>query len=129
MTNVPGIFACGNVLHVHDLVDFVSNEAERCGASAIEYCNNNGAVEDSDVFVSAGSQVRYVVPQKTKSGKSTRFFMRASTIIDKAKLVLTDEQNNEIFSKVVRYVKPAEMLSVDVEIPAQGKYSFSLKEC
>ena len=55
--------------------------------------------------------------------------MRASTIIDKAKLVLTDEQNNEIFSKVVRYVKPAEMLSVDVEIPAQGKYSFSLKEC
>lgn len=129
MTNVPGIFACGNVLHVHDLVDFVSNEAERCGASAIEYCNNNGAVEDSDVFVSAGSQVRYVVPQKTKGGKSTRFFMRASTIIDKAKLILTDEQNNEIISKVVRYVKPAEMLSVDVEIPAQGKYSFSLKEC
>ena len=129
MTNVPGIFSCGNVLHVHDLVDFVSNEAERCGSAAIDYCNSNGTVEVSDSLISAGSLVRYVVPQNTKSSKSTRFFMRASTIIDKAKLVLKDENNNEIYSKVVRYVKPAEMLSVDVEIPATGKYSFNLEEC
>ena len=129
MTNVPGIFACGNVLHVHDLVDFVSNEAERCGAAAIEYCNNNYAIEESNATIEAGELVRYVVPQKVKAGKETCFFMRASSIIDKATLVLKDENGNEITSKVVRYVKPAEMLSINATIPKAGKYSFNLKEC
>ncbi|HAX73313.1 MAG TPA: pyridine nucleotide-disulfide oxidoreductase, partial [Firmicutes bacterium] len=63
-TNVPGIFACGNVLHVHDLVDFVSLEAKRAGANAAAYVqhkqNNQGAV----IQTMAGRGVGYVVPQK-----------------------------------------------------------------
>ncbi len=63
-TSIPGIFACGNVLHVHDLVDFVSQEAAAAGANAARYVSS-GCKEGSDsrgVPVSAESGVRYTVP-------------------------------------------------------------------
>lgn len=62
-TSVDGIFACGNVLHVHDLVDFVSEEAEIAGVSAAEYAKNGSALRDA-VNCSCGDNVSYVLPQK-----------------------------------------------------------------
>ncbi len=62
-TRIPGIFACGNVLQVHDLVDYVSEEAERAGLGAAAYVQKGGSANRS-VFTKAGNGVRYVLPQQ-----------------------------------------------------------------
>lgn len=63
MTSVPGVFACGNVLHVHDLVDYVSQEAERAGASAAAFAASGGSSAGTRLSVRAEGGVRYTVPQ------------------------------------------------------------------
>lgn len=60
--SVPGVFACGNVLHVHDLVDYVSEEASRAGASAAAYAKN-GPAGGERIKLTARDGVRYTVPQ------------------------------------------------------------------
>lgn len=63
-TNVPGVFACGNVLHVHDLVDYVSEEATAAGRHAAEYVKNGGDKSDDgkEISITATGGVRYTVP-------------------------------------------------------------------
>ena len=61
-TLAEGVFACGNVLHVHDLVDYVSDEAERAGKGAAAYVKKGGASGDY-ISVQPGSGIRYVIPQ------------------------------------------------------------------
>ncbi len=62
-TSVPGIFACGNVLHVHDLVDYVSEESGRAGRSAARYvAYNNPEAERPPLLIKNGNGVRYTVP-------------------------------------------------------------------
>ena len=61
-TNVDGVFACGNVLHVHDLVDFVSEESEAAGAAAAAYVRGGGKNDGPSMELVAKSGVRYVVP-------------------------------------------------------------------
>ena len=66
-TNIPGIFACGNVLHVHDLVDHVSNESAKAGHAAVGYVR--GQIGQADVWqVRDGQGVRGVVPQAIRKG-------------------------------------------------------------
>lgn len=70
-TNVEGIFACGNVLHVHDLVDFVSEEAGNAGRNAALYINNNGEdkiPEEMKITLSPQNGVRYTVPSEIRTG-------------------------------------------------------------
>lgn len=62
-TNIKGVFACGNVLQVHDLVDFVSEEAENAGRFASEYAKN-GCLLGEEIEIGNGEGVGYVVPQK-----------------------------------------------------------------
>ena len=63
-TNIPGVFACGNVLHVHDLVDYVSEEATRAGENAAKYVQNGckDEKEGSDIKLVATQGARYTVP-------------------------------------------------------------------
>lgn len=61
MTSVPGIFACGNGLHVHDLVDFVSLEGEEAGASAAKYISGS-LIHNKSIEINAGEGVSYVLP-------------------------------------------------------------------
>lgn len=63
-TNVPGVFACGNVLHVHDLVDYVSEEATVAGRHAAEYVKNGGdkSCDGKEISITATGGVRYTVP-------------------------------------------------------------------
>ena len=61
-TNVPGIFACGNVLHVHDLVDYVSEEAAAAGRAAAVYLQRGEQREDKAIHINASGGVRYTVP-------------------------------------------------------------------
>ncbi len=64
-TSIPGIFACGNVVHVHDLVDYVSAESERAGAAAAAYDLNGHPSEDAIHLVN-GADIGYTVPQKLR---------------------------------------------------------------
>ncbi|OLU44967.1 NAD(P)/FAD-dependent oxidoreductase [Faecalibaculum rodentium] len=63
-TNVPGIFACGNVLHVHDLVDFVSQEAAKAGEVAARYVLEGIPESEHEIDIKTGGLVRYTVPFK-----------------------------------------------------------------
>ena len=70
-TNIEGIFACGNVLHVHDLVDFVSEEAGNAGRNAALYIHNNGEEEipeEIKITLSPKNGVRYTVPSEIRTG-------------------------------------------------------------
>ena len=67
-TSIPGVFACGNVLHVHDLVDYVSEEAGRAGSCAAEYLKRaaEGTSTKGEITVLAKNGVRYTVPQSIR---------------------------------------------------------------
>lgn len=61
-TNIPGVFACGNVLHVHDLVDYVSEEAQQAGRSAAQFVQKAQAGPVGEIPLKTGGAVRYTVP-------------------------------------------------------------------
>ncbi len=69
-TSIPGVFACGNVLHVHDLVDYVSSEASLAGKNAAKYLLNNGATTNElAIPVKAGNGIRYTVPTEVHKSR------------------------------------------------------------
>ena len=77
-TSLPGVFACGNVVHVHDLVDFVTAESQRAGAAAAAWVKNGPAVSARTLELKNGAGVGYTVPQKLRldavDGKAEVFF-------------------------------------------------------
>ena len=108
-TSVPGIFSCGNVLQVHDLVDFVSEEAELTGGSAARYVLS-GALEADYVPVINGKGVSYVVPQRInrKSGEEVKLYFRPDNEYRDAAIEITD--GGKIIKKAKRIaVAPGEM--------------------
>ena len=112
MTNVPGVFACGNVLHVHDLVDNVSEEAIACGAAAVEHLQKGGApAKEGQALV--GSNLKYVMPPKYKAAISQRFSMRALAPFDDAEITVSSN-GAELYRKRLRFVRPSEMLSLEI---------------
>ena len=87
-TAAEGIFACGNVLHVHDLVDYVSAEAEIAGRAAADYLMH-GAAQAEELSLSAGEGIRYVLPQRLRmDAQETELFFRASDVIGEAEVAL-----------------------------------------
>ena len=69
-TSIPGVFACGNVLHVHDLVDFVSQEAAQAGRNAALFVQGkSGETQTPDIRVTAENGVRYTVPEIINPGR------------------------------------------------------------
>ena len=77
-TNVPGVFACGNVLHVHDLVDYVSEEAAQAGRNAALYAAGRNEDQGEEIPVETGGAVRYTVPcricaQRVEGSQVVRF--------------------------------------------------------
>ena len=76
MTNVPGIFACGNVLHLHDLVDYVTKEGLRCAASVSEYLQKVSV--GTQVSLTAGANLKYIVPGKLVPARNNALYTLAS---------------------------------------------------
>ncbi len=109
-TSIEGIFACGNVLHVHDLVDFVSEEAEIAGKSAAEYINK-GTDADLAITIKTDGKIRYTVPQKITKNKDVNVYFRVSDVFKNVKINVYDE-NKLIFSKKKAKVAPGEMESI-----------------
>ena len=112
-TSVDGIFACGNVLHVHDLVDFVSEEAEIAGKSAADYVIN-GKKEKSYVPVQAGEFVSYVLPQKIDRNASgvQKIYFRVRGEMKNCSVVV--ETGNDVRKIKKLAVAPGEMESITV---------------
>lgn len=116
MTNIPGIFACGNVLHVHDLVDFVSIEAERAGRNAAYYVARHicGESEESkEIAVKAGEGVRYVVPQRIRQGKNVSLAFRV-TAPTRDKVIEVSDGERVLKTKKESRLHPAEMVWLEM---------------
>jgi len=113
-TNIEGIFACGNVLHVHDLVDYVSKEAELAGQMASDYVMNKRK-EIEKVNVSPGINVRYTVPNYIPSQMESlvKLYFRVTRPIESGKIVVKSN-GKVIFAGKERAFKPSEMMSVNI---------------
>ncbi len=91
-TSVPGIFACGNVVHVHDLVDYVSAESERAGAAAAEFVLK-GQREGKALELKNGADIGYTVPQKIRAGaveKAADVFFRVRRVFKNSVIEVSD---------------------------------------
>lgn len=117
-TGVPGIFACGNVLHVHDLADNVTTESERAGAAAAAYAlgTGAGAVPDCELTVSPAGIAGYALPGRITAVALTKLNFRVRRPVDAARVrILADGE--ELFAGKVRAFKPSVMES----FPLQAK--------
>lgn len=111
-TGVPGIFACGNVLHVHDLADNVTTESERAGAAAATYAlgTDAGTVPDWELTVSPAGIAGYALPGRITTVTLTRLNFRVRRPVDAARVrILAD--GKELFAGKVRAFKPSVMES------------------
>ena len=131
-TCVPGIFACGNVLHVHDLVDYVSDEADIAGKGAAAYVKGELAGTKA-IQVKAEGGVRYVLPQvvHTDCGKDVALFMRVAAPTGKVRLNV--KCGDQVIATAVKLkTAPGEMekITIKAEKLAQcaGTITVSLEE-
>lgn len=109
-TSVDGIFACGNVVHVHDLVDFVTQESKHAGKSAAKYIKNE-LNKGNDIKIINGQNVNYTVPQRVNVDAidgSMTVFMRVNNIYHDKALVVR-EGDKEIASFKRQHLAPSEM--------------------
>ena len=106
-TEIDGIFSCGNVLHVHDLVDYVSDEAEIAGKSAAEYIRN-GLKREISVPIKTDGKVRYSVPQIITERKDVKIYIRVSDVFYDAAVTVTCGDKT-VFSKKKQKLAPGEM--------------------
>lgn len=109
-TNVPGIFSCGNVLQVHDIVDNVSLEAEYIVEGVAEFLEGK-LTKEQEVKIELGEGLRYVVPQTLCRLKDTIFSFRVNQPGEKKVLVFEDGKK-VIKKKFLRRINPAEMIRV-----------------
>ena len=113
-TSVPGIFACGNVLHVHDLVDHVSKESFRAGAAAASFVRNNRHT-GSVILVRDGEGVRGTVPQKIHddTDQPVDLMFRPSAVF-RNRAAVVECGGNELVRKKAMIFTPGEMALVTI---------------
>ena len=120
-TSVPGIFACGNVLHVHDLVDFVSAESERAGAAAArhalaqESAPGSPAPDAAPIPVQAGDGVSYTVPQQLRPAAradGAELFFRVSRVTGAAHILVEGADGSRVARFSRARLAPGEMENI-----------------
>jgi NADPH-dependent 2,4-dienoyl-CoA reductase/sulfur reductase-like enzyme len=110
-TSVDGIFACGNVVHVHDLVDFVTAESQKAGRSAGKYIAGSQPQCSSFIEVKQGSCVNYTVPQKIRVRnieKTAELFFRVNNVYKDVVIKVRDDEK-EIAKFKREHMAPGEM--------------------
>ena len=112
-TEIEGIFACGNVLHVHDLVDYVSEEAEIAGKSAAAYIAGT-ETEKVDVALHTDGKIRYTVPQRITLKKDVSVFFRVADVYRNV-VIKVKNGDNVVFSRKKVKVAPGEMESITLK--------------
>jgi NADPH-dependent 2,4-dienoyl-CoA reductase/sulfur reductase-like enzyme len=115
-TSISGIFAGGNVVHVNDLVDSVTLEAEAAGARAADYAIGKASPAGRKISLKAGENIRYVVPHTICTEQGVTLSMRVREPGEKMRLRVGD-----ILTKSLRVVKPSEMLKVELSREQLGK--------
>ncbi len=125
-TNIPGVFACGNVLHVHDLVDFVSDEAEIAGKGAADFIKGKTVSAETVTIIPEGG-VRYTVPQKVTRGSGTSLYFRVADVYRNVTVALY--KGEELLAKKKRpKVAPGEMERFEIKPEyLEGADSLTLK--
>lgn len=113
-TTIEGVFACGNVVHVHDLVDFVTEESRRAGRSAAKYVQNRLIKDGKAVKTEARNGISYIVPQRIRLDNiedKIDLFMRVRKIYENVRLVI--KADNEVIQEVKkRHLAPGEMIQI-----------------
>lgn len=110
-TSLPGVFACGNVAHVHDLVDFVTAESARAGAAAARYVLRSAAADSAVLEVQNGPGVTYTVPQRIRPGrveKAVELFFRVNRVMGDSEIAVTSGET-EIARFQREHLAPGEM--------------------
>ena len=109
-TEIEGVFACGNVLHVHDLVDYVSEEAVIAGEAAVRYINGEREHGMALKLVTDG-KIRYTVPQRITSREGTKVYFRVANVYRDVRIVVKDG-DRVLIDKKKQKVAPGEMETV-----------------
>ncbi len=112
-TNIDGIFAAGNVLHVHDLVDFVSMEAEKLADSAARYIQDE-ALEECSVEIVTDGNIGHTIPQKISGEQDVTLSMRVRKLIKDCRIVVR-QGGKEIGAKKMKKALPAEMIQIAIK--------------
>lgn len=123
MTTMPGVFACGNVLHVHDLVDYVVEEARRAGANAAAWLS--GYRPTREIRAKTGPNIRYVLPMRINPERENRLYMRSLVVKNDVRLEVRLD-GAVVKSRKLAHVQPSEMLSLTLapeELSAAGRDS------
>ncbi|MFQ3547935.1 MAG: FAD-dependent oxidoreductase, partial [Termitinemataceae bacterium] len=111
MTTVEGIFACGNVLHVHDLVDWVAEEARFAGRHAAAWLRGEGPRQQ--LRIKAGSNVRYVNPGKLDPERDNKLYLRSMIVKNDAMLEI--RLDNKVVRSIKKtHVQPSEMITLSL---------------
>ncbi len=130
-TDIPGIFACGNVLHVHDLVDYVSEESVIAGKAAAKYIKGEQK-KDGRIDISCDGRIRYTVPQRITETADTVVYFRVSDIFRDKKIVVRDG-DRVVLEKKKQKLAPGEMETVKlgeslIASVTSGSLKFSLED-
>jgi NADPH-dependent 2,4-dienoyl-CoA reductase/sulfur reductase-like enzyme len=116
-TSVEGIFACGNVVHVHDLVDFVTEESRRAGKNAARYVKGEFKREGEYVYFSTSGGLSYAAPHKFRYSnlpEKLDIFMRVDRVYENAHIIL-ENNGKKIASYKERHLTPGEMIKITVK--------------
>ncbi|MCB0104537.1 MAG: FAD-dependent oxidoreductase, partial [Caldilineaceae bacterium] len=108
-----GIFACGNTVHIHDLVDFVSAEAALAGANAARYLAGDLPPQDN-VRLVPGENVAYCVPHTVATDREHTLYLRVRKPLESCVIRFFTVDGTLIYEKKLRYVFPAEMVNLKV---------------
>ena len=114
MTKVPGIFSCGNALHVNDLVDFVSESGAEAGKNAAAWCG----AKQRRVDISIGDEFLYLVPQQLdldSDNSKTVFYFRSKKVVEKSVLRLKIN-GEEAWKKTYPFLRPPEMQQLTLDM-------------
>ena len=118
MTSVPGIFSCGNALHVNDLVDYVSESGETAGKYAATYAGKTR----EGVDVKPNDKILYIVPQELDTladNSQTVVYFRSKDVYDNCKFRITVD-GKPVFEKKFSFLRPPEMEKVVVDFSSCG---------
>jgi len=110
-TEIEGVYACGNVLHVHDLVDYVSEESDIAGKAAAAYVLNGANAGSKVIKLSTDGKVRYTVPQRITAEKDVTVYFRVADVYRDVRIVVKDGEN-VLINKKKQKVAPGEMETV-----------------
>ncbi len=111
-TDIPGVFACGNVLHVHDLVDYVSEEASIAGHAAVRFIRGE-AEKSINVGIVTDGKIRYTVPQRLTVASATRVYFRVADVYRDMKVTVT-VGDKVLCEKKKQKLAPGEMETVEL---------------